>query len=173
MAENVKAKEENKDDNIKAKHEMMTKILGWGTVIYLIVLGYSFDQHAMFEYCPNKKQEIVIQEKKDRAEELRKKSNSLKESGNDLEASEFSVKAAESDLEAKISEDDIKDGSVRAVSLVLGVSGFFILYFSLVFMFYRKYKSEMLSYVFPERAALIYVALVGTITLVLAILIGR
>ena len=150
----------------------MTKILGWGTVIYLIVLGYSFDQHAMFEYCPSDEQKVVVQAKKDMAKELRTKSNSLNDSDK-IESAKLRVKAAESDLEARISDDDMRDGRVRAISLVLGVLGFFILYFSLVFMFYQKYNDQMLNYVFPKRAALIYVALVGTITLVLAILLGR
>ncbi len=160
------------DENVKAKHDMMTKILGWGTVIYIIVLGYSFDQHAMFEYCPTKEQKAVAQAKRNKAEKLRTESNSSLNNSNKVDLSELKVKAAESDLEAKIIEDDMCDGRVRAVSLVLGVAGFFILYFWLVFMFYRKYETEMLSYVFPEKAALIYVALVGIITLVLAILIG-
>ena len=31
---------------------MMTRILSWGMIVYFLVLGYSLNQHALFDLNP-------------------------------------------------------------------------------------------------------------------------
>ncbi len=95
------------DENIKAKHELMTKMLSWGMIVYFLVFGYSLNQHALFELFPTPEQTNVVLAKRNRAEKLREKSNSEPDTD---KSSEFRVKAAEADLEARLLKDELEDG---------------------------------------------------------------
>ena len=38
---------------------MIIKVLGWGTFVYLIVVGYSINQSGLFEFRPDTRQDVV------------------------------------------------------------------------------------------------------------------
>ena len=146
------------DDNAKAKHEVMTKILSWGMIVYFLVFGYSLNQHALFELNPTPEQQKVVEAKKLRAEILRKKSASEKDED---KSSELRVKAAETDLEAGNLEDEMRDGIGRAKGLIIAATIFFVGYVGLVYFFYEKFKSAMTDYFVSRKLAIIYAVFIG------------
>lgn len=146
------------DDNTKAKHELMTKILSWGMIVYFLVFGYSLNQHALFELNPTSEQQMVADAKKLRAETLRRKSDSEKDGD---KSSEFRVKAAEAELEARNLEDEMRDGIGRAKGLIFAATIFFVCYVVLTWLFYKKFKSEMTDYFVPRKIAMGYAVFIG------------
>jgi len=137
---------------------MMTRILSWGMIAYFLVLGYSLNQHALFELFPTPEQQNVVNAKKLRAERLREKSDSETDI---IKSSEFSVKAAEINLEAKILKDEMSDGNRRAMGLISAATVFFISYLLMTWLFYKKFEPEMSDYFISRRAALAYVLFIG------------
>ncbi|HEY5839398.1 MAG TPA: hypothetical protein VIT19_10220 [Pyrinomonadaceae bacterium] len=43
----------------KLRREMIFKVLGWGTFVYLIVVGYSINQSGLFEFRSDTRQDVV------------------------------------------------------------------------------------------------------------------
>ncbi len=137
----------------------MTKILSWGMIVYFLVLGYSLNQHALFELYSTPEQQNVVDAKKLRAEKLREKSNLEPDAD---QSSELKVKAAETDLEARIVNDEMDDGIRRAKGLISAATIFFISYVLLIYLFYQKFKTEMADYFVSKNLALAYAVFIGT-----------
>jgi len=149
------------DDNVKAKHELMTRILSWGMIVYFLVLGYSLNQSSSFELCPNPAQEKLVKAKEHQANVLREQSNQNTDQSNANTKAAENVKAAELDLEAIKIKDGVYDGQRRAGGLIIAATVFFIFYVFLIYKFYQKFELEMSDYVVSKKTALIYALFIG------------
>ena len=157
------------DEDVKAKHEIMNRILSWGTLVFLLIVGYALNYHEKFELRPTEEQRALVKAKKEKADALTAGSRGQ---GNPVLAAECMEKAAQANLEARVLEDDMRDAFWRAVGLILAAFSFFIFYFLLIRAFYRKYESEMASYILSKKHALIYAGVIGLITLYNAVMTG-
>lgn len=147
------------DDNVKAKHELMTKILSWGMIVYFLVLGYSLNQSALFELRTNKDQEKLAVANREQAKLIREQSN-LNNSDAKTKVTE-NIKAAKLDYEAKKLEDEICDGKRRSGGLIIGATVFFIFYLLLIHKFYQKFKTEMNDYFVSKKVVMFYAVFIG------------
>ena len=158
------------DENTKAKHELMTKILTWGTIVFFLMVGYALNYHEKFEFFPSGEQKQVVSAKQEQAAALRAESKMLKETNDFVKAAEFNVKAAEADFEARTSSDDMRDAFNRALGLVFAALCFSVFYFFLLRKFYEKFENEMSTYVVSKKVALWYAVVIGVVILYNAIM---
>jgi hypothetical protein len=148
-------------EDVKTKHEIMNKILSWGTLVFLLFVGYALNYHEKFEFFPTPEQTALVQAKREKALAL---NAGIEREADAVKAAEAKEKAAQSSLEARVLADDIRDAQHRAASLIFAATAFGFLYFFIIRAFYQKYEAAMDNYILPRKYALIYAAVIGLVT---------
>lgn len=156
------------DDEAKYGRETMNKVLGWGTIVYFLVLGFSGSQHALFELYPLPEQIELDKAKRTFAVETEAKSKNAKDPS---EASELRLKAAQASFDARLFSDERQDARRRAISLIVGASIYCLAYPFAIHFFYRaNVTRHKATYFISHRMAVLYGTVMSAITLSLALM---
>ena len=154
------------DDEAKYGRETMNKVLGWGTIVYFLVLGFSGSQHALFELIPMKEQIQLDQAKRAYAAEMDSQSKK-----GPPDAADLKVKAAQANFDARLLSEERKDARRRAISLIVGASIYCLAYPFAIHFFYRKNVTRhKATYFISHRLAVVYGIVMSAITLSIALM---
>ena len=155
------------DDETKYGRETMNKVLGWGTIVYFLVLGFSGSQHALFELYALPEQIKLEETKRAYAAEADSESNKK----NPPAAAELRVKAAQARFETRLLSDERQDARRRAISLIIGASIYCLAYPFAIYFFYRKNVTRhKATYFISNRVAVLYGIGMSAITLSMALM---
>ena len=132
------------DDTRKFRHEMIFKVLAWGTVIYFFVLGYSVNQSGLFEWHAPDVQVFkdVDEAKKEQATRLETEAKKLEDSqqkkNEPYEVGKRRVEAAQLRMEIYLAQEERKDGRERAKGLIIAAFVYSIAYPIVVWLVYKR-----------------------------------
>jgi hypothetical protein len=154
--------------------EIIFKVLGWGTAIHLLVIGYSLDKSALFELqAPKEKGFLQVDEaKKKHTEQLEIEADSIPNSDKSPEAAELRVQAAEMRAAVHRDQEEQNDGWFRAVGLMVGVFIYCLIYPVLVWLVYKRTETgggAAEKDVVPLGAALTYGISISLATFYIAV----
>ena len=146
----------------------MNKVMGWGTIVYFLVLGFFGSQHALFELCPLPEQKKLDEAKRAFAVESEVQSNSAKDPST---ASELRIKAAQARFDARLLSEERQDARRRAISLIVGASIYCLAYPFAIHFFYRtNVTRHKATYFISHRVAVLYGTVMSAITLSIALM---
>jgi hypothetical protein len=120
-----------------ARQELVLRVLGWGTVVYLLITGFALDQHAMFELKPPPGAARLHRAQTAHADALDTKSRALART-DPVQSADLAAQAAKIRFETDGARKDQSDSRFRAVALIAGVLAFALLYPALILAAYRR-----------------------------------
>ena len=123
------------DDEAKYGRETMNKVLGWGTIVYFLVLGFSGNQHALFELYYSDDQIKLETAKTIHAAAMDSESNTVTDPS---KATELKAKAAQARFEVMQLREERQDARWRAILLIAAVSIYCFAYPVAIYFFYGK-----------------------------------
>ena len=149
------------DENLKYRRELIFKVLAWGTIVLLIVWGYSLTQSSLFELKGAENEEAALETELEIA--TAQLNNNAKEK----------VDAAQLRLENYRAKKVRDDSKWRAVGLIIGASIYCMIYPILVWLVYKRTDPGVGTTekdIVPLRAALIYAMVMSLSTFITAFL---
>jgi hypothetical protein len=150
--------------------EIIFKVLGWGTAVYILIIGFASSQHHLFELNTPEEQHRLYDAQIVYAEVLDGKSDRLKE--RDLaEATKLNVDAAKIRMEVAQVKNDESDSWYRAVALIIASLIYSVIYPLIIWFAYRRTdpkRTPAERYPIPLRVALIYGVTMSLLTSVTA-----
>ncbi|GAA4232946.1 hypothetical protein GCM10022254_34220 [Actinomadura meridiana] len=152
-----------------ARREVILKVLGWGTVVYFLIIGFALDKHALFELKSPPGSARLQQAQLAHADALDSKSRGL--TGADPVASaDLKAQAARIRFDVATARGDQSDGRYRAIGLIAGTAAFALLYPPLIYFTYRRTTPTSSAPTPPDliplKTALGYGAVMSTITFI-------
>lgn len=177
------------DENPKLRREIIFKVLGWGTIVYFLVLGYSMDPSGLFELRIPQQAVDLQRAKLDEAAQLEKTldqipiPDSSKPAAEDkkvetveetkAKVAETKAKVAKLRLEAHRLEEEWRDGWSRAVGLIAGTALYAVIFPVVVFFAYKKvYPEAAKTDLIPMRIAIPCAVIMSALTLGIALLVA-
>lgn len=122
------------DEKLKYRRELIFKVLSWGTIVYLLVLGYAVNQSSLFEMKPAASEEIDLEVKKKRQVEQLNDEAGLSTNSN---ATKARVEAAKINMEIYKANEERDDAWWRGLGLACGSVIYSLIYFFVVCLIYR------------------------------------
>jgi hypothetical protein len=157
------------NEDAKYGRETMNKVLGWGAVVYFLVLGYSLNQHALFELYPAEEQIQLEKAKIAYAETLEAAAAKRPPTQDPEKSAKEKADAAQARLDVRILQDDRRDSHERARNLIIGVLVFGLGYFIAIPIFYYVNVSRYgAKYFIPIWLATLYGLVLGAVTFYVA-----
>ena len=132
------------DETQKSRHDMILKVLAWGTVIYFFVLGYSVNQSGLFEWHAPDVQVFkdVDRAKEEQATRLETEAKTLEDSeqkkAEPSEVGKRRVEAAQLRMENYLAQEERKDGRERAKGLIIAAFVYSLMYPVVVWLVYKR-----------------------------------
>lgn len=152
--------------------EIIFKVLGWGTAVHILIIGFASSQHHLFELNTPEEQHRLYQAQIVYAEVLDRKGDQVKER-DFAEATKLNVDAAKIRMEVAQAKEDESDSWYRAVALILVSLIHSIIYPLMIWFVYRRTDPEGTlaeRYPIPLRVALIYGVTMSLLTSVTAVM---
>ncbi|MES9539211.1 MULTISPECIES: hypothetical protein [unclassified Actinomadura] len=149
-----------------ARREVILKVLGWGTIVYFLIIGFALDKHALFELKSPPGSAQLQQAQHAHASALDSKAQSLAKS-DPAAAADLTAQAAKIRFDVNTAVRDQSDSRLRAVGLIIGTTAFALLYPPLIYLTYRRTdptSTLALSDLIPLKAALAYGIVMSLIT---------
>jgi hypothetical protein len=152
-----------------ARREVILKVLGWGTVVYFLIIGFALDKHALFELRSPPGSAGLQRAQLAHADALDSKARGL--AGADpVATADLRAQAARIRFDVDTARSDQSDGRFRAIGLIAGTGAFALLYPPLIYVTYRRTApaSSVPSTpdLIPLKAALGYGVVMSVITFI-------
>ncbi|MEU9020318.1 hypothetical protein [Actinomadura sp. NPDC048394] len=148
------------------RRELILKVLGWGTLVYFLIIGFALQEHALFELRAAPGAARLQQAQRAHAGALDSRARSLAAT-DPVTSADLRVQAAKIRFEVDTAVHDQSDSRFRAIGLVIGTTAFALLYPALIYLTYRRTDPTgtlAASDLVPLKAALAYGVVMSTIT---------
>jgi hypothetical protein len=120
-----------------ARREVIFKVLGWGTIVYILIIGFALDKHALFELRSPPASARLQQAQRTHADALDSKAQSLVKT-DPVASADLQAQAAKIRFEVDSAVKDQSDSRFRAIGLIVGTTAFALLYPALIYLTYRR-----------------------------------
>ncbi|MCD0451468.1 hypothetical protein LO762_20030 [Actinocorallia sp. API 0066] len=150
------------------RREVVLRVLGWGTVVYFLIIGFALDRHALFELRAPAGVADLQRAQRGYALALEARAREVRED-EPLVAAEMGAQAARIRVEVEEAVKEQADGRYRAVGLIAGTGAFALGYPWLIYVVYRRTDPDgtlAAGDLIPLRAALGYGVVTSVITFV-------
>ncbi|SNS63690.1 hypothetical protein [Actinomadura mexicana] len=105
-----------------ARRELVLRVLGWGTIVYFLIIGFALDEHALFELRSPPGWTQLQQAQRAHAKTLDSKAQSLAMT-DPAASADLEAQAAKIRFDVGAADHDRSDGRFRAIGLIIGMRG--------------------------------------------------
>lgn len=125
------------EETARLRLELILRLLGWGTIVYFLIIGFALNQHGMFELRSAPGADSLRRAQETQAEILDRRGDQLHVT-DPVTAADLRVQAAKIRVEVSDRLREQSDNRGRAVALLIVVTAYAVAYPLMILVLYRR-----------------------------------